>query len=359
MISARTFLVWASALAPLGAVAGDLTLSIDGFFQATGGSLNNVSAPIRFTTFYQAPNVNQVTHLITAPFTPVSSSDSSWVAASYEGVNMATGEVFEVGSVLLNLPDEGAPSSGAVSSIVAVIPRPGNWGTTIPATGLLAALNGGVVHTSETITVNLTKDSQNITGTIPYQVVDQDTLQFSEFSLQAGATTYNFAGTTLVRDGLRFYGELVRTDAGADFASVIFKVEVSDNGDEDGDGIPDLSDSDSGSNVWYAPYTVDAGNADKITSNVFGGFWFYPGFSDWIYHENHGVWYIEGDRQNLWIYDFALGWLWTSPDFYPYLFSSTYDTYIWYQSPSGLTQPDGKRWIYRYDTNVWEQVSGS
>ena len=81
---------------------------------------------------------------------------------------------------------------------------------------------------------------------------------------------------------------------------------------------------------------------------------FYPSANDWVYHEELG-WLCANktDTEGIWLYseDF-LGWFWTSPKVYPFVFAERSRNWAYYQGV--LAQ---HRVFYHFGQNSWMAVS--
>ena len=72
----------------------------------------------------------------------------------------------------------------------------------------------------------------------------------------------------------------------------------------------------------------------------------------WMFHESHGWWFTGGPGgQSHWFYDLSLGWLFTTPDAYPYLWSLNYGDWIYYAEASR-----DPRYIYVFPLETWLNV---
>ncbi len=78
----------------------------------------------------------------------------------------------------------------------------------------------------------------------------------------------------------------------------------------------------------YLPEARELG-AGWVEDPVFG--LLYADRFPWVYSPAQGWWYFAGtDRDSLFIYDFALGWLWTRESIYPYVYSYGRRTFLYY-----------------------------
>jgi hypothetical protein len=81
------------------------------------------------------------------------------------------------------------------------------------------------------------------------------------------------------------------------------------------------------------------------------GYYFDNGsYGGWVYSQDLGWLYPSGTSPaSVWIGDTGLGWLWTSRDTYPFLYSPVLGTWLWYLK--GSTSP---RWFYNWSRSAWE-----
>lgn len=72
----------------------------------------------------------------------------------------------------------------------------------------------------------------------------------------------------------------------------------------------------------------------------------------WIYHFHHGwQWFYSNDAGNIWLYDLAMGWLWTTKDFYPSLFHAESGKILLYEKES-----HNPRRFQDTTTNEWMEI---
>lgn len=84
--------------------------------------------------------------------------------------------------------------------------------------------------------------------------------------------------------------------------------------------------------------------------------YFNTSFEPWIYHSELGwvSFSVTGqDEQNLWMYDHALGWVWTQVGTYPNLFNA--NSGHWLYAAGGAYQPGQLRWFFDYGLQDWIQ----
>jgi mannan endo-1,4-beta-mannosidase len=102
-------------------------------------------------------------------------------------------------------------------------------------------------------------------------------------------------------------------------------------------------------------YLLDSLNSKAVWTKHARLGWIETEKYPWVYSTNHGWEYMYGPFNSKdngdWLYDFTLGWLWTSDSLYPYFWSSTRGT-LYYSN----TTNDGIRWFYNYSAAKWESV---
>ena len=78
----------------------------------------------------------------------------------------------------------------------------------------------------------------------------------------------------------------------------------------------------------------DAGNGWKWLA--WFGYFKDPG-NGWIWHAEHGWMYYgaAATTSSMWLWNSRLGWLWTQDSLYPYLWSSSLNTWLWYYRGTG------------------------
>lgn len=175
----------------------------------------------------------------------------------------------------------------------------------------------------------------NAAGTIATGVVSR---VGGDFEIERrGFTWRSETGLTLLEDDLRSGLEVDRSQ----LAPV--EVRLTDDG-LNLYGILEIQGIDGGKRLGFtAPYgfayerffpgLVDYGTVVGVD---WLGFFGVEGFP-WIYHLEHGWLYLLGDgRTSVWVWDGALGWWWTSPNLFPFLWQFR-------EASEG-----GPRWVYYF-----------
>ncbi len=71
----------------------------------------------------------------------------------------------------------------------------------------------------------------------------------------------------------------------------------------------------------------------------------------WILHGEHGWFYDQVSEDSNWFFDPILGWLWTSPEIYPFIYSVEGTTWLYYQTST--TSP---RLFFDFSNEEWIEV---
>lgn len=337
------------------AFAQTFNFAVDSFSNPTTFDFGGTPGTFRFYQTTSNFAGQTPTHIILESLSAPDASHPQLAVSGYVAVNSGTGETGETGVVVMNLPAEALPSvDTAASPIIGIIPRSGPWTQFTPespATALAAAA-GNSGYTANTLNLSATNSSGTWTGQVPYSVTDTDTLSLETFSLTNGASTISFAATSLLRDGLEFYGVIQSTSGTIDLDNFYHGIRLTNLPNLDGDDLPDISDPeiDAGS-VWYAPFTTVA---NKTESDWFGGFWFASDPS-YLYHEEHGWFYLiveSGSQPEILLFDWEFGgWILTNSTLYSrgLIYSFADSSWLYYYRDGGLLTQSGLRWFYHYN----------
>jgi hypothetical protein len=332
LIMNRYLIALSGALIAIPLSAQQLTVSIGAFgdpqaFMITDGS--NLS--LRVAELVPAPGANNSTHVLVEGLSPVEEGTLNY-ASPYRGINSASGEEQDLGVIYLQMPETAALPAGTVSSpIVGVLQRSGSWSDfelEIPGTSIGGASGASSYDPANTsLSLTLERGGETFTGTTTYTAVDTDTLELAPFTLvKDGASSHDLSGATLLRDGTRFYGTLTNLSSSPLYDSLLFSIELTDIPDVDGDGLPDISDPEIGSDeliigewttlsigrvmgltdtigyseelgivhVGHLPfaYSFAAGGWVSAHSTTADGRWLYHDSKGWIFVlDNHAGWY--------------------------------------------------------------------
>jgi hypothetical protein len=173
-------------------------------------------------------------------------------------------------------------------------------------------------YASGTLDLSLTKGAEQFNGTASYEVVDEDTIELDDFSLtKSGPVTYNLSGTTLLRDGNRFYGTVTNLTAGAAYESLLFEIQLTGIPDADLDGIPDISDSVISGGLVVGQWSMTP-LGYMYGADAQWAYSYYMGFMTmnmpWVYQASFGWMYFYQAvpaEDAYWFYSPTLGWVYT------------------------------------------------
>ena len=78
---------------------------------------------------------------------------------------------------------------------------------------------------------------------------------------------------------------------------------------------------------------------------------YYAQYYPWVYHVNLGWVHVTEDESNgAWLYRETLGWLWTNPNLFPYLFRNTNSNWLYLDTTFGPTR------YYDYSVSNWVSI---
>ncbi len=103
----------------------------------------------------------------------------------------------------------------------------------------------------------------------------------------------------------------------------------------------------SGQDPWDNGYQDLGGGWRRL---VWFGDYIPMGNEGWIWHNQHGFFFISANAttESLWLYASDMQWLWTSSTTYPFLYRASDLVWLWY---NGQTNP---RWFMNLSTRQWE-----
>jgi hypothetical protein len=299
-------------------MADQMTVSIDGFGAPGGGfSITETSdLSLLVSELVPADGTNQSTHILIESLSPLE-PDTLNFASPYSGINVNTGATQDVGVLYLQMPSGSTLPEGTVASpIVGVVERAGSWmDLTFPET-TVGGSSGPGTYASGTIDLSLTKGLEQFNGAVAYTVVDEDTIDLEPFSItKSGPVTYDLSGTTLLRDGSRFYGTVTNLSAGAAYESLLFEIQFTGIPDADMYGIPDISDSEIGGGLVVGQWSMTS-LGYMYGSNADWGYSYFLGFLDmnlpWVYQASFGWMYFYDavpSEGAYWFYSPTIGWI--------------------------------------------------
>lgn len=307
-------------LAPVLNAAQSFTAGIEPFRSLTSFDSVLMDLEFRVAPMAGTASAGEATHVLLRGLRALDAG-SDVFESGYEAINLDAGTRLDVGTVYMQLPDTTLPEGSVASPIVGVIRREGSWdgfGPQTPNTTI-----GGASGTStynpdtETMSLNLSRNGQAITGTVNYTVVDTETLVLeAPVTLTADGNTYNFHEAVLFREGGRFYGALQSADLSVDYDSLLFAVELSGFPDVDGDGIPDIVDPD----ATFPPLDLDVG--------------------EWVWDPRIGYLRAANDR---WAESSQLGWVYYEA--FPWVYHLDLG-WIGYVRHDTVANPEGTQWTY-------------
>lgn len=215
-----------------------MAAQVESFLTSSDFSLVTSDVELRFSELAQASGDNLSTHILIDGLVPVEDG-SDILTSSYRGVDIATGNEFDVGQVVLTLPD-GAGSDGASSPIVGIVARntpssgTSGWSqyTVAELTGTQIGGSTGSVDidttTSGTMTFALTSSAGALTGSADYTVVDASTIEVAAFDLTDPSGTFSFGPMDLIKSGDNYYGVMVSESAAlpADYDSLMYTLRL-------------------------------------------------------------------------------------------------------------------------------------
>ena len=160
---------------------------------------------------------------------------------------------------------------------------------------------------------------------------------FSGLPAEISITNATVSGTLLISGSTLIYNNL-----SIQFSGVLFGQSFSAHG------------TATGVFTYAGPLTDPWPDASELgdgwkRSGWFGDF--YRGYYPWIYHAQHGWLYVFGtDPTSTWLYNPAMGFLWTGSGTYPWLWSDQERTWLYYVKGS-----HSPRWFFNWNTQAWER----
>lgn len=303
--------------------ASEMTVKIHPF--SVPGSFNFADGvgDFLFSEMASAGEQNTSTHILIEGLTPIEAG-SNIVTSTYQGIDLASGSIQDVGMVMLTLPEGAEPPSGSVASpIVGIVQRDGAWSNYSPAPVTPTTVgssegSGNYDSAAGTLQLSLSRNAETFTGSATYSVVDFNTIAMDAFTLSSGINNFGFEASTLVRDHSRFYGTLLASDSSVGYDSLLFSLEFVNIPDVNGDGIPDIVDPSAqpGLNLVAGQWLKHGGLGDVYGVTSEWAFSSYLGFFNAanfprIYSANHGwMTFISRMQDNyVWLYSPSLRWV--------------------------------------------------
>ena len=74
------------------------------------------------------------------------------------------------------------------------------------------------------------------------------------------------------------------------------------------------------------------------------------GSDGWVWHNQHGFFYLTPDSSpnSVWIFANDMGWIWTASTVYPFLYRASDGAWLWYNSSLD------PRWFFNLTAGQWE-----
>lgn len=292
---------------PCGMFAADWNVSIKPFLVPGSFDFTDGDLGFRFAELasWSAPESNTATHMIVTGLSPATGA-ANVHASNYEAINISNGGLQDAGVFYVKLPEGIQNNAPALSSaIVGVVPRQGPWSDYSPSAPSQTTIGGSIgtaVLDGTNVALNVERNGQSGSTTIPYAQVDGDTIELGDFNLNFGGVNYAFEASVLVRDGDRFSGAIASADP-VEYQSLMFVLELS--GGSPGE-IPLLIGG------WINDHRLGylyGAHADWTHSLDFG--WLKVGAFPWIYHPDLGWLHyrLGGNSSSLWFYSPELEWI--------------------------------------------------
>lgn len=344
-MKSRTLLALLTLIPTIPLAAGTATVQMNAVKKASGGTLDALPDSVRFGVSFPGSAADDVTHLVTDPFSPVT-DNQEWVAASYRGVVAGSGAIGETGTMLLQVPE--APTDASVSPIVAVIPRGGSWSNynLTPASTLFDGVNGGATFDEGQLAVSMLINGVEHSGVIVATPTGSGNLQIGPFTLSATGSEYSFSAAELQQLENRYVGEVVRLDTGVDYETLLTTLTIGSISDYDLDGVPDIVDDSV--EPWFGAH--ESYSNGWVISTKYGTMYPYNA-SSFVYHLQHGILFILPQDGYTFMWDNELGWLFSSLDYYPTIYQYSTGHWLYYNATEG-----NQRSFWNYTTGDWQNA---
>lgn len=311
---------------PVSVFAGSLVVSMNSFSEATLFSITPENQlDLRVSELTTPTGDNAATHILIEQLAPVGGASGSVYGSPYSAVAIETGNIYDTGVLYLNMPEAPALPAGSVASpIVGIVARSGSWQNfgLQPVASELGGASGASTFDSAagTLTISMTLNGTNLSGTANYTVIDTATIAVEPFSISGGQTTVSLSATTLVRSGNDFFGSVANLTPGASYDSLFYQLALTNIPDVDGDGIPDIVDDDisiegdltPGEWVftyvgWVYGYSTQWGYSDYLGYVFLYGdpHWYIPNYGAFA---NAGVSMAEGNSLHWFAFSELVGW---------------------------------------------------
>jgi hypothetical protein len=181
---------------------------------------------------------------------------------------------------------------------------------------------------------------RTVSGSTTYSSSNENQVSIDTLDLNVNSSVVRIHGKSLTRSGNVYSASVKAVDGGTASSWPDFQdwyLELTDPNDSDGDGVPDLSDSESSTANLLATSGNELGGGWR-TLEWFGSF--YPTNSDWIYHSDHGWIYIVAETMDsIWYWHEIHKWCWTNQAIYPW---------AWFHDATGWR-------YYSKSKNLWQE----
>ena len=298
------------------------TVNVESFRSLAGYDPLPGSLDVRVAPMAGREGAHEATHVLLRGLMPAAGGDGVHVSR-YRAVHRDSQGERDSGMLYLNMPEWDLPENAAAAPVVGVMARAGGWqshysGSTPWTT--LGGAGGPASYDAEKgkILLTLQRSSESFSGTVPYTVVDAETILLEPFTLRGAGVKYHFRGNVMTREGGRFFGLLESADLGVNYDSLYFALEFTDFPDIDGDGIPDIVDPDFDPSQPVLNLRVGELAWDYRAGYLYAvnDAWAWSDAMGWVYY-----------RAFPWLYQIDLGWM-------------AYLTYTEESNPANF------RWVY-------------
>ena len=95
-------------------------------------------------------------------------------------------------------------------------------------------------------------------------------------------------------------------------------------------------------------------NASFVSEHWKNNFWlgnFYSRTYPWIYHQKLKWLYISDNKDGIWLWSKKVGWTWTNPEIFPYLFNHNLDSWTFLN----LKEEKDHVFQFNFQEKAWEK----
>jgi hypothetical protein len=316
-----------------------MQVTVDSFQQPSGANPFAGFTPtvdVRYGELFSLvpDHENVATHIFIEGLVPLASGSNQILSSYYRAYQLPSRQLQDVGSIYLKAtPNAGLAANAVASPVFGLVRRNGAWSnyTSLFPVAEIAGASGLSTYTGSeqsggVFNISIERNGQSFTGSVPYSVLDSETIQLNS-ALSIGGFTYR--PSLLVRDGDRFFGMLESLSASLNYDAALLTIQITDLPDTDGDGIPDIVDPEilgtGETGIMLIPgdwiYNTTFGwlygiqNTTWANSNYMGFIHVadYNGVDRWIYHYLHGwMWYELGTHNGpsgMWLWSLEYEWI--------------------------------------------------